>query len=104
MEYTIASSLSAIVVLTADWLSGIRLIRRKPFWIFLAVMYAFMIPVNGYLTSRPIVIYAPEHHLGIRVFTMPVEDFLFGFSFMMITLLFWESLKNRSAVRFEEKA
>ena len=95
MEYTISALVSSIVLLAADWWSGIRLVQRKAFWIFLAVMYAFMIPVNGYLTSRPIVLYAPEHNLGLRIFSMPVEDFFFGFSVMMTTLLLWEFFKQK---------
>lgn len=95
MEYTISAFVSAAVLILADAVSGIRLLRRKEFWIFLFIMYAFMIVVNGYLTSRPIVLYAPEHHLGFRIFTMPVEDFFFGFSAMMTTLLIWEFVKRK---------
>jgi lycopene cyclase domain-containing protein len=83
-----------VIIVLTDWWSGVRLVQRKAFWVFLEVMYAFMIPVNGYLTSRPVVIYAPEHNLGIRVLSMPVEDFFFGFSVMMTTLLLWEFFKT----------
>jgi lycopene cyclase domain-containing protein len=90
MEYTLSVLISTVLLVLVDWWSGIRLLSRKVFWVFLAIMYGFMIPVNGYLTSRPIVIYAPEHNLGIRVFSMPIEDFLFGFSVMVTTLLLWQ--------------
>ena len=94
-EYTISAFASAVVVLFADRLSGIRLSGRKAFWIFLGVMYIFMLPVNGYLTSRPIVLYDSERNLGIRILSMPVEDFFFGFSVMTTTLLFWEFFKKK---------
>lgn len=96
MEYTISATLSVFAVLAIDRMSGIRLVTRRAFWLFLGVMYAFMIPVNGYLTSRPIVLYGAEHHLGPRVMTMPVEDFVFGFSLMTLTLILWEYLKKRT--------
>jgi len=99
MEYTLSAFGSAAVLFAADWWSGIRLVRRKAFWVFLVIMYGFMIPVNGYLTTRPIVLYAPEHNLGIRVFSMPVEDFLFGFSVMITTLLLWEFFKKKETDR-----
>ncbi|MDH4069686.1 MAG: lycopene cyclase domain-containing protein [Ignavibacteria bacterium] len=97
MEYTFSALISVIVVLVADRLSGIRLAGRLTFWISLGVMYLFMIPVNGYLTARPIVLYASEHQLGLRILTMPVEDFFFGFSAMTTTLLFYEYFKKKQA-------
>ncbi len=56
----------------------------------MAIMMFFKIPSNGYLTGRPIVLYNPEYFLGIRLGTIPVEDFLYGFGLITITLVLWE--------------
>jgi len=54
------------------------------------VMLFFKIPSNGYLTWRPIVIYNPDQFLGIRLWTIPLEDFLYGFGLITITIVLWE--------------
>jgi lycopene cyclase domain-containing protein len=94
MEYTVASVVSVAVVVLLDRLAGTRLIQRPLFWVFLLVMFCFKLIVNGYLTWRPIVIYGAQHQLGLRIITIPIEDFLFGFSMILLTLVVWE--KSRS--------
>ena len=94
MEYTIASALSVIVVVLLDRWAGTRLVRSPLFWIFLLVMLCFKLIVNGYLTWRPIVIYGAQHQLGLRIITIPVEDFLFGFSMILLTLVVWEKTRS----------
>ncbi len=56
----------------------------------MAIMIFFKVTSNGYLTGRPIVLYNPEYFLGIRLGTIPVEDFLYGFGLITITLVLWE--------------
>ena len=49
----------------------------------------FQVLVDGWLTklSAPIVLYAPEHFLGVRIpFDIPIEDFAFGFAMVTLTL------------------
>jgi len=96
VEYTLSALFSMAGVVILDQLLGTRLLTRARFWLFLVIMYAFMIPFNGYLTSRPIVLYGSGHYLGIRFLTIPVEDFVYGFSLMTFTLIVWEFLKRRS--------
>ena len=48
--------------------------------------------VDGWLTklSAPIVIYDESQTLGVRVpWDIPVEDYLFGFSMVTLTILLW---------------
>ena len=94
MEYTIVSLLAVAAVVLFDRLSGTRLVQRRIFWIFLLVMLGFKLIVNGYLTWRPIVIYGAQHQLGLRLHTIPVEDFLFGFSMILLTLVVWERFRR----------
>lgn len=89
-EYTIVSGTAAGAVLVMDRLLGTRLSSNRMFWIFWAVMAALTTMVNGYLTWRPIVRYGAEFFLGIRVFTIPVEDYLFGFALITMNLIVWE--------------
>ncbi|MBF0532638.1 MAG: lycopene cyclase domain-containing protein [Candidatus Omnitrophica bacterium] len=95
-EYTILSIVAALLTLWADEKSGVRVCRRKLFWWFLLVIAGFKFWVNGYLTGRQIVVYNPRFFLGIRIGPIPVEDFLFGFSMVTMTIIFWEMFKKGS--------
>ncbi len=53
--------------------------------------------VDGWLTklTAPIVLYNPEHHLGLRwPWDVPVEDYLFGFAMVASTIVLWERAKR----------
>jgi len=53
--------------------------------------------VNGYLTGKQIVMYRPQFFLGLRIGSIPLEDFLFGFSMVTMTIIFWEYFKKKQA-------
>ncbi|GAC1314835.1 MAG: hypothetical protein NVSMB16_11590 [Acidimicrobiales bacterium] len=58
----------------------------------MAITLAFMIPVDGWLTklSAPIVIYDRRQFSGLRFpFSIPIEDFVYGFALVTLTLLLW---------------
>jgi lycopene cyclase domain-containing protein len=42
---------------------------------------------NGFLTARPVVLYGEAFQLGLRIYTIPVEDFLYGFGLMSWVML-----------------
>jgi lycopene cyclase domain-containing protein len=97
-EYTIASVLACVLSVFADRLAGTRLTSTRAFWIFWTVMAALTTIVNGYLTWRPIVRYGEEFFLGVRLWTIPLEDYGFGFALITLNLVIWEyfSMKNRN--------
>lgn len=92
-EYTLLALVSVCVTLIADNLSGVKICKRKEFYFFLLVIFIFKLLVNGYLT-RNIVLYNPKFFYGIRLGTIPAEDFLFGFSMVTTTLIIWEYFKK----------
>ena len=94
MEYTYMSVLCAVVMVLIDVRSGTRLLQRPIFRVFLLVMLVFMTIVNGYLTARPIVEYGEKFQLGFRIGTIPIEDYLFGFSMILLTVIAWEKFKG----------
>ena len=52
--------------------------------------------VNGYLTASPVVVYDDEQNLGIRLFTIPVEDAFYSLLLLMMNTFFYELfLKKR---------
>lgn len=92
-EYTVITVVSVLAVVGVErfWLrTGI--FRTAQYWWSIAIVFAFQIPVDGYLTklSNPVVIYNEHEMLGIRFpWDIPVEDFGFGFSMVTLVLLLW---------------
>jgi lycopene cyclase domain-containing protein len=49
-----------------------------------------MLIVNGILTSFPVVSYNPEEFSNLRLFTIPVEDFIYYFLLLGMNVYFYE--------------
>ena len=94
-EYTLISIISVAAAVLVDAKTGVRVLRRKEFYLFLAVILVFKFLVNGFLTGREIVMYNPGFFLGIRIGSIPLEDFMFGFSMVTLTIVFWEYWKTK---------
>ena len=98
-EYTLAVVLAvvAVVGLEVTWLRT-GLFRTRAYWIAMAICYGFMIAVNGWLTklSAPIVLYDESRTTGWRIpWDIPVEDYLFGFALLTLTMLLWDHIGAR---------
>ncbi|MEA2973295.1 MAG: hypothetical protein QOG82_1753 [Actinomycetota bacterium] len=99
MEYTWAAlgGVVAVVLLEVLWLrTGV--FRTAAFWIAYGIVVFFQVLVDGWLTklSAPIVIYNPDTFTGWRApFDVPVEDYLFGFALVTLTILIWVRLGRR---------
>lgn len=61
--------------------------------VFSILMLGFF-PVNGILTGTglesPIVNYNPNDFLGIRILTIPIEDFVYGYTHFLLVLYFFK--------------
>ncbi len=102
-EYTLLAVIFVLLALALDFILKTRLVLNKKFWIFWAVMFALMFIVNGFLTWRPIVIYGEGFYLGIRLFTIPIEDFLFGFSLITSNIVIWEFYTRKTENKRAQK-
>lgn len=103
LGYTVPAVLAVIAVCVLE-LGVLRtgLFRKPAYWISMAIVLGFQIPVDGWLTklSAPIVIYDERHTSGIRFpFDIPVEDFLFGWAMVTAVLLLWERQRLRTQRR-----
>lgn len=76
-----------------------RLFTSPSYWASMAIAFAFMVPVNGWLTklSAPVVRYDADEISGWRVpFDIPIEDFAFGFVLLTLVLLCWVRVGERT--------
>jgi len=69
-------------------LSGVMFIpenfRSRNFWIAMILTYIPFLVANGILTGKPVVLYNDAENLGIRVGTIPLEDFFFSLSMLLL--------------------
>ena len=98
-EYTLISVVAVVLTVLIARKSASRLFQRREFFIFLLIILFFKFLVNGYLTSQLIVIYNPRFFLNVRIGSIPVEDFLFGFSMVTMTIVLWEHFKRTTSSR-----
>ena len=101
-EFTVLSIVSVVAVVATEMLlfrTGI--FRLVTFWVAYAIILFFEVLVDGWLTklSAPIVTYDPDQFSGWRFpFDIPVEDYLFGFSLIVLTLILWERGRGATGV------
>ncbi|XVV00437.1 lycopene cyclase domain-containing protein [Actinosynnema sp. CA-248983] len=101
-EYLLAAAVSVVVVVALE-LAVVRsgVFRRPAYWVTMAIVFAFQVPVDGWLTKldAPVVHYAGWAISGVRApWDIPVEDFLFGFALVTLTLALWVRASRREAV------
>ena len=89
----------AVVVVVDGAILRTNLVRRKAFWTSYAIILACQLIVNGVLTGVPVVRYNADAIIGWRVAYAPVEDLLFGFAMVLLTLSTWVWLGRRAHAR-----
>ncbi|MEV0898069.1 lycopene cyclase domain-containing protein [Actinoplanes sp. NPDC049802] len=100
MTYTTAALLGVAVTVAVDlFVLRTRLVTRSVFWATYPIIFTFQLISNGILTGREIVIYDPDAIIGWRLVHAPVEDLLFGFALILLTLSVWITLGRRGIQR-----
>jgi lycopene cyclase domain-containing protein len=90
VTYTQLSLVAVAAVVIIDLgVTRTKLVLRKAFWTAYAIVLGFQLIVNGVLTAVPVVRYEPAAITGLRVVYAPIEDLLFGFAMVVLTLSTW---------------
>jgi lycopene cyclase domain-containing protein len=71
------------------------MMTRGIFWLTYFLILPFQLLTNWWLTSNAIVMYAVSDITGQRIAGAPIEDLLFGFSMILLTISAWEYFKIR---------
>ncbi len=92
-EYTLAAIGAAVIAVLFELLAArTGLFREARYWLTVAIVLAFQVPVDGWLTraERPIVQYDDAATSRVRFpWNIPIEDFGFGFALVTVTLVAW---------------
>lgn len=67
--------------------------RSRTYLQFMLVTFLILI-FNGYLTSRPIVLYDPVYQINFRIMTVPLEDFFYGYAHVFSSVIVYLKLKG----------
>lgn len=114
MTYTQLAVIGVILAAVYDLVVvRTRLLARRPFWVSYAIIAPFQLLTNGVLTGFGIVRYDGDAIIGEttregvrpaflgagRICFAPVEDLLFGFALIVLTLATWVWLGRRGVQR-----
>ena len=96
--YTSVTFIStAVVCLLLKFAAKIKWLG-KAVTVYAVLLIPFLI-VNGLLTGtgleEPVVKYNNAENLGIRLFTIPIEDVVYGFELILLNLFFFEWIKAK---------
>jgi len=93
--YDIALSAVFVAVVLDLFLLQSRMMTRGIFWLTYFLILPFQLLTNWWLTSKSIVMYTDTEIIGQRLAGAPIEDLLFGFSMILLTLSAWEFFKKQ---------
>ena len=97
MTYSALAVVAVVAVLVVDLaVLRTRMVTRRVFWAAYAIVIAFQLLMNGVLTGLDVVVYDPGSIWGPRIAYAPVEDLLFGFALVTLTLASWAAVNRRA--------
>lgn len=98
LEYTgLALTALALAALLDRYLgTDIALMPRT--WLFVAITLVLTFICNGYLTARPVVLYGVQYQLDFRIWTIPVEDFVYGTALLLSCTALFEYFRSSKEV------
>jgi lycopene cyclase domain-containing protein len=97
VSYSALAATAVVAVLVVDLaVYRTRLVCRRVFWAAYAIVVVFQLLMNGVLTGLDVVTYDPGTIWGPRIAYAPVEDLLFGFAMITLTLASWAAVNRRA--------
>ncbi len=90
----VVMSLTGILLLLQPLIASHKTWLTHFFLTWVVILLPFFV-INGLLTSLPVVVYDNTQNLGIRLFTIPVEDAVYLMGMMLLVFVVYEALKKR---------
>lgn len=93
--YTYVNALAFLGALTLLLTTFKQLSRTMWFWQFQLILYALFLIFNTVLTAPPVIKYGAGEYIGIRVGTIPIEDFFYNFTLANLFIaVYTQSMKT----------
>jgi lycopene cyclase domain-containing protein len=104
MTYTQLTLFGVLIIVALDfYIFRTKILKRKVFWVSYSIVIFFQLVTNGILTGFGIVEYNGDAIIGSstaqdsppafigdgRLVFAPIEDLLFGFCLVVLTLVLW---------------
>ena len=97
MSYSALAVTAVLAVLVVDLaVYRTRMVTRKAYWTAYAIIVSFQLLMNGVLTGLDVVVYDERTIWGPRIAYAPVEDLLFGWAMVTLTLASWAAVNRRA--------
>jgi lycopene cyclase domain-containing protein len=100
--YTSVNALFGAAVLLGHYLWFKDRYLGQFIFAYLVILIPFFL-INGILTGgmtqEPVVIYNNDENLGIRIWTVPVEDTIYNFSLLLLTMSIFENIRSRKTIQ-----
>jgi len=89
LGYTFIAMASVAVFLSTLAIGAPTLVGTSAFWIWTAISFTLFVVVDGLYTSLPTIFYNPKAIWGLRIGSIPLEDFFYNLSYLGLTLAFY---------------
>jgi lycopene cyclase domain-containing protein len=96
--YTVTVAFAFALAMAAFALPGRKIAMETLTWLFLLVSILPFFAMNSVLTALPVVWYSPGAIIGVRLGTIPIEDFFYSFSMIsgwLLSYRYWERRRGR---------
>lgn len=93
-SYTFSVMLSVGAFFLLSSLISAELLKSFHFWISILLSYIPFLIVNGILTALPVVVYNQRAIWGLRLSTIPLEDFFYSFSLLGFNFLVYRFFRR----------
>lgn len=95
--YTVVASLFALFFVIIQLVIRSDRSYMSRFYVSFLICFIPKFFVNGVLTSLPVVSYNDMENLGIRLYTIPVDDFIYFFGLFIMNITLYEWFKRSGA-------
>jgi lycopene cyclase domain-containing protein len=95
LEYTGLVGIAIGLIILLDLIFSTGIVLQKQSYLFLLIVTMLVLIFNGYLTARPVVLYDEQYQLGFRIVTIPLEDFFYGYSLLLLNVIVYEKILRR---------
>ncbi|MBD3196483.1 MAG: lycopene cyclase domain-containing protein [Candidatus Lokiarchaeota archaeon] len=97
--YTVLMGIVFLITMCTIGFFGYKKFTSKWTLVALILTYIPFLVFNGIFTYLPIVLYNPDAIIGIRVISIPIEDFFYSFSLISLSMFFYFLFRERFSIK-----